>query len=303
MKVCYLHFGMPKTGSTAIQKALYRYADDRIEYADLENSNHGMQIVTGFSNNPKSFYILKNRKTSRNDARRIAAESLKAIDAATSKEKSVIFSAEAVPDHMSQDEISKLVKYMDSKFDRLQVVMYLRPLPSLLASQLQQRIKSGLGNFSLPSPDYKKRMLPLIQACGPERIVFREYSRASLKNEDIVEDFCSIVGLRNPRKRNTPSNSSLSTEAIAKIFAFNKYIGPHLPVKQRTNVRNALKKDLIKFGSNKFTLSAALVQAHIDKHSDDVKWAEHASGFDLTSNQPALEGGVSSGEDLLKYLQ
>ncbi|WP_378947816.1 hypothetical protein [Paracoccus sp. R86501] len=307
MRTCHLHFGMPKTGSTAIQEALHRHSEATIEYARLSTPNHGLQLITAFAEDPASFYMLRNRAAKPKEAHDIAATSRAEITKAIKGRKSVIFSAEAVPDHMSPDEIAALVAFMKASFDRVSVIMYLRPPASLVSSQFQERIKSGLGKFLLPAPDYRKRMSPLIEACGRDGITFVQYSRNSLRDNDVVADFCARVGVSPATKdiaagTADPSNSSLSAEAIARIFSFNKYVAPHLPIRQRTNVRNALKTRLVGLGDAPFRLSSGRIERHLKKHAEDIEWASHVSGIDLSAPETTPENGISSESDLLAYL-
>lgn len=292
---------MPKTGSTAIQNSLFQYKDSTLEYADLGTPNHGLPLITAFKEKPEEFYILRNQGTSPDDAQKISERSIEAINIATSGTKSLIFSAEAILDHMGDIGISELISYMRARFDSVEIIIYIRPLQSLAPSQFQERIKSGLGEFKIPDPDYKKRILPVVDRSEGCKITFREYSRDKLFGNDIVRDFCSLIKISAPTTIIAESNPSMTWEALSKIYLFNKHIAQYLPVRQRTATRNSLRKGLENHGERKFAISDELLNSHILRNADDVNWATKFTGIEVGNYDAEGKEGISCEADLLMY--
>ncbi|RJE78607.1 hypothetical protein [Paracoccus sp. JM45] len=299
MKTCYVHLGMPKTGSTAIQSALYKVSLDKIAYADLETPNHGVQLISSFSESPEEFYIFRNNRINKEEADKIKNKNKNKLVKATNSNKSIIFSAEAIPDHLSPEGIKEMVEFMRNRYDQVKAIMYLRPAADLSSSQFQERIKSGLSNFKLPPPNYKKRMNPAIEAFGRDNIDFIRYSRKDLIDGDIVKDFIHRIGINLQQKEGSPENTSLSAEAVGKIYVFNKLISHYLPIEQRTKLRNLLKKELVKDSGTPFILDSALIEKHLKKNSQDIKWAEEICGFSLSEHMSDRNKVISNEIDLI----
>ena len=52
MRTCYLHVGMPKTGSTSIQIAFRSYDDGSLAYAKMRAMNHSGSVAMTFASRP-----------------------------------------------------------------------------------------------------------------------------------------------------------------------------------------------------------------------------------------------------------
>lgn len=59
MRTVYLHVGMHKTGSTAIQSAFSGFDDGKTKYADLGYQNHSIPFCTAFSGDYQDYHIWK----------------------------------------------------------------------------------------------------------------------------------------------------------------------------------------------------------------------------------------------------
>jgi hypothetical protein len=303
MKTCYLHLGMPKTGSTSIQRAFHDFRDGDIRYAELEESNHGLPLISAFSGKPQDFYILKNRGIGAAAAREMGASYREQITAIAESDGDVIFSSEAVPDHMTPEDIEGMIAFFQARAEAVKVIFYARPVSALVSSQFQENIKHGVATFKLPAPKYRKRFEMAVNAVGRGNVTFVRFAREDLVGGDIVQDFAHRIGVATP-PHGVVGNESLSVEAVGHIYLFNKVIAPQLPAKQRVNVRNTLKKRLVNFGGQKFMLHPDLIRQHIADHQDDIRWAEETCGFDLTGEvNPAIsEGLVASEADLLRFI-
>ncbi|QUS35875.1 hypothetical protein [Falsirhodobacter algicola] len=299
MRTCYLHAGMPKTGSTSIQNAFHGYASDTLRYADLGHSNHGTPLVSCFAAKPEKFYIFRNRQYS---AARVAEEVTKhrsRLEREVKKPGDLILSSEAIVDHLNAEEIGAMADFLRGHFDRVQVIIYVRPLASLAASQMQERIKAGQMKFFVPDPTYKRRFQAFIEHFGRDSITFVRFTREDLVGGSPVSDFCSRVGAKDLAKDDVSQNEALSAEALGALYAFNKFVGPHLPMRSKVEMRTALKTRLRNVKGTKFALTEDLVNAHIKKHAADVLWAEETCGFDVRGRTVSAADAIGSEADLL----
>lgn len=300
MRTCYLHLGMPKTGSSSIQDAFYGFSDSKTIYAPLKEKNHGLPLAAAFSHTPANVREFRWRETPPDEIDAIVARMKNQIEKACSGSKSVIFSAEAVIDQLNASEFAGLVQKMRAHFDRVVAIAYVRPLASLASSQMQQRIRMGLREFKLPAPNYRKRFKPVLNVIPREDCIFVRFDRADLFGGDIVEDFAHRLGLEKAPKSDTVTNESLSAEALGALFAFNRFCGPSLRLKDRTKMRRQLERNLMQSGTTKFGLSQEMVLAHLEKYRADIAWIEDICGFDVTGSAREVAKPIANAKQLLQ---
>lgn len=299
MRTCYLHVGMPKTGSSAIQERFYGYDDGALAYARIKQKNHELALGLSYARNPATLPILRRREIAGVERKlRVEAARLE-LRRALGGRKSVILSAEAVLDQLDPDEIAAMVADLASRFDRLMVIGYVRPLGSLTASQLQQRIKQGQRRFKLPAPRYRKRFEPIFESAGRDNVTLIRFHRDDLVGGDVVQDFAHRLGLDRAPGGEAEANPSLSAEAVGALYAFNKYTGPLLAPRERTRMLNQMIEAFRGVEGVRFALAPELIEAHIADHAEDIAWMENLCGFDVTGTVSDADDPVRSEADLL----
>lgn len=152
-----------------------------------------------------------------------------ALQKAVGEEKDIVPSGETILDKLSAEEVSEMLSFFKSEYDRVITIIYVRPLQSLVASQFQQWVKLGLRFFLLLRPNYKDRFQPYLKSKDIDKAIFVRFDRKNLIWGDIVKDFASRIGAITVPQAPQEANLSLLTEAVGSIFAFNKYIGWRLP--------------------------------------------------------------------------
>lgn len=303
MQTCYLHLGMPKTGSSAIQQAFFGYEDERLAYAKLKIPNHGLALSAMFSDNPADIPNFKDRESAEEMVSKKVARMRQNLENAMETEKDIIFSGEGIIDRLGPDEMGNLINTLKGRFDRVVAIAYIRPLASLVSSQFQQRAKTGsikaFRGFNLPGSGYRKRFEKVLQHAGAENTVFIRFDREDLIGGDIVADFSHRVGVTTPPATGKVANESLSAEAVGALYAFNKYTAPWLRPKMATLMRRQMTEALRGVGSTKFGLGPALIEAHLEKHKDDVAWMEEVCGFDVKGEVKPVPHPIETEEQLL----
>ncbi|SIS96388.1 hypothetical protein [Paracoccus saliphilus] len=299
MRTCYLHAGMPRTGSTSIQNALLSFKSDRIRYADLGQANHSAPLICSFSESPQDYHVYRNRGLTDKQIAEEVDRHMKAVNSAVLEDGDVIFSSEGIVDHLKPHEIKAMAKFLRDHSERVQVIIYVRPLASLAASQMQQRIIDGLKNFTIPAPQYRKRFQPFINQFGRKNVQFVRYSRDDLIGGNVVSDFAERVGVDEVRLSTPIRNDPWSVEAIGTLYAFNKFTAPQLDGRKKSEALHKLMQNLSGVTGRRFDLSRELIEQHIEKHRGAVEWAERVCGFDLRGTIKDVENPIRSEADLL----
>lgn len=304
MRTCYLHLGMPKTGSSSIQSAFFGYEDERLAYAKLKKPNHQMALSTIFSDDPGDFPIFKKMENTEEKVSKRVAGMRQRFEDALETEKDLIFSGEGIIDRLNSDEMGNLINTLNGKFDRVVAIAYIRPLAALVSSQFQERVKlgslSGFRGFRLPKSGYRDRFEKVLRHAGADNTLFIRFDRDELIDGDIVADFAHRVGATKPLVTGKYTNESLSAEAVGALYAFNKYTAPWLRPKMATLMRRRMREALGGEGSTKFGLGPALIEAHLEKHKDDVAWMEEACGFDVKGEVKPVPHPIETEEQLLR---
>lgn len=299
MRTCYLHVGLPKTGSTSIQKSFRDFENDAVVYPKSQWPNHLQYFTISFSKRPLELPYFKRTNLSDEAVLKRVAEVRQELDRLITGRKDVIFSGETILDYLKSDEVTDLIRYLKAAFDRIQVIAYIRPPASLLPSQFQEKLKKGLTQFKLPPPRFRERFGTLIEDVGTENVTFIRYNRADLIGGDVLVDFSRRVGLEGPPKPVEPVNESLSAEAIATIFKQNQSNKGRLPDAKFRKRSIAIQKKMKTIQGTTFGLSDELVMNHLKEHAEDIAWMERVCGFDLRAENKKVEHPIGSEADLL----
>jgi hypothetical protein len=282
-RICYLHIGLRKTGTTAIQGALFanrEFLKTRgIHYLGIEE-NHSAPIYTAFSDNPEAYYLNVQAGLGHRDAvERRREEILRVVgeEIDSSKEPTFVISGEDIA-FLGPSGADRLRAFLAPRFERIQVVVYVRHPFGFASSAAQQRIKGGRSldqlRAKLPVPDYRRQIEPFSFCFGRPNVLVREYDLQKLGN-DVVQDFLKILSkadLTLPASGADQSNRSLSRAAVAVLDAVNrKYGGPRrdmnkLPRAKRLHVfAGTLTGEPFRFDPHRLKPYAEEVKA-------DVEW-------------------------------
>ena len=299
MRTCYLHLGMPKTGSTSIQHSFRHYEDDALIYAETGAPQHGPVIKACFSKEPMKTTGFRKSKITAGKIGDKVEKGFRDIDRAVASGKSVIFSGETIPGQLKPDEMAAMFAYFRERFDRVVVIAYVRPAASLAASQFQQQVKQGKRDFTIPRPRYKAFFQPIIDNIPPEDLQLVRFHRDDLHGGDIVTDFARRVGAARLPETKNGENESLSAEAVGALFAFNRYSGPFFAPAQRRDALKVLRAQVQPLGERKFGFSQDMIAAHLAACEADIAWMAGVAGFDVKGSFQPVEAPIDSEAALL----
>ena len=303
MKRCWLHIGMPKTGSTSIQV----YLDKRTKRDDWEYISMGGAASTNremhamFGTRPEKWYWFAKRGESREKiaarGERMRAELSKAIR--DSDKQDIILSSESLS-MIEKPGIVALHGFLKEHFDEIRVLAYVRPPIGFMTSFFQQRVKAGHGVFDFrPTlPCYRKRFRKFDMVFGRENVTLRKFDPASFPGGCIVADFCGLVGIAPPAPGEVKRvNESLSREACGMLYAYHKF-GPGYGVGRNViKENNRIIAPLLAMGGRKFKVARSVAADWVD--AADLEWMERRLGMKLAETAAEDGSEVTGEEDLL----
>jgi hypothetical protein len=305
MNKCIIHIGMHKTGSTSIQHSLDSYSDDRFLYATLTNTpNHSLAMYSLFAADPGSHRL---HRTARRSGRKLKlyiqraeADLQRAITAA--KGRTLIISGEGIIG-LEPQEVDGLAKRFRSQFDQVTIAAYVRPPAAFVSSALQQRIRGGAAKFEPAQMyrSYQKTFVKFDDAFGTDNVMLWKFDPASFPGKDVVRDFCARIELPLAERRIVRMNDSLSRQVVSALYTYNKFAGKVGDGRARPAELHRLGNTLAALGTDKFRLSAKIVQPMLAENRDDIRWMEDRLGASLEERDtPHADGDVADEDDLLR---
>jgi hypothetical protein len=282
-RTCYLHIGLRKTGTTAIQGALFANREllktHGIHYLGIEE-NHSAPIYTAFSDNPEAYYLNVQAGLGHRDAIELRRQEILRVvgeEIDSSKEPIFVISGEDIA-FLGPSGAERLRAFLAPRFEHIQIVVYVRHPFGFASSAAQQRIKGGRSldhlRAKLPVPDYRRQIEPFSFCFGRPNVMVREYDLPKLGN-DVVQDFVKVIAKTNltlPSFGPDHSNRSLSRAAVAVLDAVNRKCGGprkdmnKTPRAKRLHVfAGSLKGEPFRFDPHRLKSYAEVVK-------NDVEW-------------------------------
>lgn len=279
MSRVFLHIGMHKTGSTAIQSAFAGYETSRTRYADLGYENHSIPFYTAYSGQHHNYHIWRAaglRPEEIEAQKDICRARIEAAVAGAGK-RNLIFSGEDIS-YLPLAAIQDIAALFARHTLDVRVIVYVREPISYMQSAIQQVVKTGTFDERIPSPMYRERIEKFINVFGAERVNVRVFDRDLLFGNDIIADFAKQVGVKAPPKGKN-DNSSLSTEAVKIIYLLNQLV----PVfGEQADLIQARRRMIAHVSANfkgRFQIPESLIAGIVE--AEDVAWLYATTGIDF----------------------
>jgi hypothetical protein len=296
---CIIHIGMHKTGSTSIQRSFDGFDDKAFFYARLgERGNHSLSIYSIFANRPERHHL---HRSAGHDQAGVERYNKKVWDRlnrsiAAARHRTFIISGEDIT-ALPETDLEKLRDYFDTRFDDVTVVGYVRPPAGFITSSFQQRVKSGALSAFDPFRmyrNYEKSFGKFDRVFGSERVELWKFDPNAFPQGDVVADFCSRMGIALPKRRFVRVNESLSRQAVAALYIYNKF-GKHPGARALVDRLGAL------FKGGKLRLSPDIVRPVLERNRADIAWMEARLGRSLEEDLSGdREGDIRSEMDLIR---
>lgn len=300
MSKIFLHIGMHKTGSTAIQSAFAGYETSRARYADLGYENHSIPFYTAYSGQHHNYHIWRaaglrpEEIEAQKDICRARIEA--AVAGAASEERDLIFSGEDIS-NLPRAGVEELHALFTRYGCDVRVIIYVREPVSFVQSNFQEDIKAGFNTRRPKPPNFRARIEKFIQVYGAQRVSVRVFDRAHLHGNDIVKDFAKLVDVTAPRNGKN-DNSSLSTEAVKIIYLMNQLVPVFGEKADLVRARWRMLDHVRLNFTGRFELPDELLGGI--SVSQDLDWLHDATGIDF--RRPEKDRPAFSEEALSAYL-
>ncbi|WP_444919775.1 hypothetical protein ACJJID_12555 [Microbulbifer sp. CnH-101-G] len=204
MRTLFLHIGFHKTGSSALQLALKQstklLSSRGIEFLSLGKKGSSSRTVDIQKKNGRMFYRINRRLGNL---------------LAKSRGENVIVSAEHLCFIHTLDDIESIYRDCRKFFDRCQIIVYLRRQDLQALSFKRQAARAAAPNISPSSQlfghcegafphvnadlmtyfDYFSKLKIWATVFGEGALNVREFSVEFLQDGDVVNDFCSLLGV------------------------------------------------------------------------------------------------------------
>jgi hypothetical protein len=275
----YLHIGMHKTGSTAIQQSLKGYDDGTTAYLKLADANHSMSMSMLFCEEQASDLVKLGWARSLADLRLHVADVRQRIqDQIASGRQNLIVSGEELSTRFGAREIARLRSFFAPAFDEIRVIVYLREPRAFMRSALQQIVKNRHCNLnSVPLPNYRRKLLPWENALGRDAMDYVLFAPDQPSGQDVVHDFASRVGLVPAQVTSKRANESMSAEAFAGLYRLRN--GPPVSKLAWPAARlHAVGRKYQGFGRQRFALADTIWPDLTADQEAEIAWAEERLG-------------------------
>jgi len=253
-KMLYVHIGMPKTGSSAIQALFACNADvlSKYNYVFPWHPGFGQSFQTSAGNATKLHHWVINNQIE---------DFENAINQLT--EKNIILSSEVLfhTARLHPEIFSKMIENFDFK-----IICYIRKIDDLIDSCVNQLVKNH--NFTsyenlisiVDDHDYASTLINLTQFISKDKISIRLYDRESFTNNSIYEDILEAVELdcvTNMSEMIEPDkviNPSLSPEAFELRMLLNKLSIDETNGQEKYHFNGILAKYSVENKKDKFSI-------------------------------------------------
>lgn len=314
MRRLILHIGMPKTGTTSIQVSLYYgLRDRRYQYISLGQVSGSQVLRMLFDSDARHSRVRQLLNSTdqdfvadRNRLERLLEESLAGC---LRRQITPILSGEWCW-RMTTAEAVGLRDYFAVRGFRVQVVAYLRPLPTFYPSRFQEFIKWGGNRFVPFEPffdrdegDYASIVPRLQEVFGASQVVLRPFERESLDGGCVVRDFCRELELPLATRNIRRTNDSLSLPAVRLLYTYYA-LGPGYGTGPRALHENLLlQRRLSRLDGPSFRFHPALVESRrgeIDRQHA-VANARMSIPFRLSQPNFDLADAIRDEADLFRH--
>lgn len=315
---CTLHVGMPKTGTSSIQKTLFlALSDPRFAYFSSGEVTGAQLLPVLVKPSLARPWFWNGRggdiEYARNMQRKYLATFQRFVGKCRSQGKHLILSGESCS-RMSSEDLIELRQLINQHGYKIHVVLYLRPWKSWIESAYQQDIKlatmsgpSGKSLMSLANEgrlDYRSCLENLDHAFGAENVQVRVYSPQQFPNGCVVQDFFRQIGIHLRPESIRRDNDSIGINAVKMLYCYNLFLKHRYRINSLAFYQHVqLTLALREMPDAPFHFHSAYALPMFEKYTSQTSWIENRIGADFHEDFFAFDHGhcIQSPEDFLCF--
>jgi hypothetical protein len=229
-----VHVGLPKTGSSSIQRYLAQHREEMrqggVHYPDFDGEESHSALAVAVRENPELYWRSKRRRHNGLSVPEWIENTMGKLRdclAGATPSDLLILSSEGLISSESAVELQRLLGILNEYAAEVRVLAYIRNPVEHYPSAFQQALKMPTGQMDTPSKwmsGHSKRVAALLKALRKDQINLRVFSRSCLIKSDVIEDFRAYAGKVSEKTlpaqgQEIVANSSLSGEACALLMA------------------------------------------------------------------------------------
>jgi hypothetical protein len=289
-----VHIGMPKTGTTTLQRTFTRNAERLLQAGifypvGLHSSPINHRILAAYALDPSSYPRHMRTLATAQRSRIAMAEFEAAVNTGLAQHRPshLLLSAESLFTPIRRHKQSVYRHALANSAETLQFVAYLRAPAEAYLSVCQQQLKASRQLKRIAPPRYRAVIGSYRRTFATTPLALVPFARSGLHRGDIVADFCARF-LAHTRLdaatlvRRPDSNTSLSAEAMAVIRHYRCHAWPghddrHNPA--TTAVLRQLKAVDRALGAPRPRLRDAVRERLERLAAPDLLWLRDQHGF------------------------
>lgn len=318
IKHCIIHFGLPKTGTTSIQKFLRHDLTDRnfcypafTTGPRLRDDCHNRAVNSVFRSNPEKFHAYAKAGLSREVIRRQGALFLEQLqrEVDSSPAHTLLLSAEDLS-WFPPRNLGELIGFLRDLGLQTRALAYIRQFKKDQESRFQQSIRDpGAWDLSKPRDpgffpiEYERCFSSFDTFLGRSAVTVAEFKPTTFEDGCVVRDFCRLTGVKLEQSPNRFVNDSLSAEALKLLYAF-RLLGPGYGEGWDSMDSNRrLTEKLSELKGSRLLFHSSLLMATEEKWRKDLDWVEERTGFEIVGNiyEDDDKPCVQSAKDMLSF--
>ena len=294
-RTIFIHIGLHKTGSTAIQVAFDGYAGEKLVYPHLGDANQSTALVNAFTQTPETYrqnvllgHDRQTIDTIRSTTRKTLFSHLK------KDQRDILLSGEGLV-HLSPEDIAGLRDALSPHTDQFKIIVFVRDPVAVGNSAFAERMKHGQFAFQIPQPKFRPAIEKYQIAFGHEAVQAVHLT----PGVDSVAAISAIMGIDPPPKPKMTANPTLSLPACRIFFSVNTLLSEYEPPQRRAMARKLLKH-ASDFEGPRLAFSPDLLRDHLNH--EDIQWLDENFGitFDVETTLAKIDTAtaVTSENDL-----
>jgi len=226
---CTVHFGLAKTGTSAIQEFFFRHKQVLLEQERLLYPGQEVQhwhLASMFSATPEALIQIQRLESGQSPTEFIERTRRDLVEEIEKARPERIFLSSEYLVAMPADELRELNRFLRSLAEEVVSIVYVRDPWSFSTSYLQEMIRNGYAKGSI-EPGYAEGNVELIDKIAanfPGELIVRPYLGGT--RFDSTADICSVLGLDAERYKGDSgtvrSNAGMSHSAACLLAALNE---------------------------------------------------------------------------------